>query len=51
MAIAAGDTAKKYKVQASKESVGFFTKAALNLVDGGPEDPLPINYKLWQTEI
>lgn len=41
MAIAAGETSKKYKVQASKEGVLFFTKAALNLTDAAAEDPLP----------
>lgn len=41
MAIASGETSKKYKVQASKEGVEFFTKAALNLIDLGAEDPLP----------
>lgn len=41
MSIAAGEGAKKYKVQASKESVQFFTVAALNLTDAVAEDPLP----------
>lgn len=41
MSIAAGEASKKYKVQASKEGVLFFTKAALNLTDAGAEDPLP----------
>ncbi|WGV23471.1 hypothetical protein [Halotia branconii] len=39
--IAAGETAKKYKVQASQKSVVFFGQTALNLVDAGSEDPLP----------
>lgn len=41
MAIAAGAGAKQYKVQASKEGVAFFTKAALNLTDAVAEDPMP----------
>ncbi|RAM51191.1 MAG: hypothetical protein C6Y22_12550 [Hapalosiphonaceae cyanobacterium JJU2] len=41
MQIADGETAKKYKVQASKESVQFFGKSALNLTDATSEDPLP----------
>ncbi|MBW4572647.1 MAG: hypothetical protein KME31_33130 [Tolypothrix carrinoi HA7290-LM1] len=44
MAIAAGDTAKKYKVQGSKEGVTFFTATALNLLSGDAVaalDPLP----------
>jgi hypothetical protein len=42
MAIAIdGGAIKKYKVQASKEGVDFFTVAALNLLDAGAEDPLP----------
>lgn len=41
MAIAAGEGAKKHKVQASKESITFFTAAALNLTDATSEDPLP----------
>ncbi|AKG21786.1 hypothetical protein [Calothrix sp. 336/3] len=41
MAIAAGEGAKKYRVQASKVSVEFFTQTALNLVDATAEDPLP----------
>lgn len=41
MQIAAGQGAKKYKVQASKQAVQFFTQAALNLTDAAAEDPLP----------
>lgn len=41
MAIAAGEVSKKYKVQASKEAVTFFTAAALNLTDAATDDPLP----------
>jgi hypothetical protein len=42
MAIAADAGAtKKYTVQASKEAILFFTTAALNLTDGGSDDPLP----------
>lgn len=42
MAIAIdGTSTKKYKVDASKEAVDFFTKAALNLEDLGAQDPLP----------
>jgi hypothetical protein len=41
MQIADAATAKKYKVQGSKESVDFFTLAALNLTVAIEEDPLP----------
>lgn len=41
MQIADAQLAKKFKVQASKEAVQFFGLAALNLVAGGAEDPLP----------
>lgn len=42
MAIAAdGASTKKYKVQASKEAITFFTAGALNLTDAAAEDPLP----------
>lgn len=41
MSIAASQTAKKYKVQGSKESVQFFTLAALNLTEAAAEDSLP----------
>ncbi|WP_445626634.1 hypothetical protein [Nostoc sp. DSM 114167] len=39
--IAAGETAKKYKVQASQKSVQFFGQTELNLVDATSEDSLP----------
>lgn len=41
MQIAAGEGAKKYKVEASKEAVQFFGQAALNLTGAAAEDPLP----------
>lgn len=41
MMIAAGEGAKKYKVQASKEAVKFFTDEALNLTDATSEEQLP----------
>lgn len=41
MQIAAGDTAKRYLIQASKEAVNFYGVKALNLVDALGEDPLP----------
>jgi hypothetical protein len=39
--IASGETARKYKVQASKEAVEFFGQANLKLVDAGAEESLP----------
>ncbi|MBD2435823.1 hypothetical protein [Nostoc sp. FACHB-110] len=41
MQIAAGENAKKFKVQASKESVLFFGESALNLTEAAAQDPLP----------
>lgn len=41
MQIAAGETAKKYKVQASQKGVLFFGQSELNVPDAGAEDPLP----------
>lgn len=41
MQIAAGEAAKRYKVQASQEAVLFFGQTALKTPDAGAEDPLP----------
>ncbi|MDZ8135160.1 MAG: hypothetical protein RM049_07625 [Nostoc sp. DedQUE04] len=41
MQIAAGESAKKYKVQASQKGVLFFGQTELNIPDAGAEDPLP----------
>ena len=44
--IAAGDAAKKYKVQASQKSVLFFGQTVLNLTDAAAQDPLPRGSRL-----
>src|SRR3712207_5734469 len=41
MQIAAGDTAKRYLIQASKEAVQFFGQAALKLTNALGEEPMP----------
>ncbi|NHC37947.1 hypothetical protein [Scytonema millei] len=41
MQIAAGEAAKRYLVQASKEAVEFFGVANLRLQDAGAQEPLP----------
>ncbi|MBW4597468.1 MAG: hypothetical protein KME46_32375 [Brasilonema angustatum HA4187-MV1] len=41
MQITAGDTAKRYRLQASQPSVTFFGMTALHLVGAGAEEPMP----------